>query len=73
MATHDCLHLVGELLDTPHLLLHRGTGARHRYHGSIHQLRTDWLYLQCLVEVLLMPISYPIIGWFKRHELEYVA
>ena len=28
---------------------------------------------KCLVEVILMPISYPVIGWFKRHELEYVA
>ena len=28
---------------------------------------------KCLVEVILMPISYPVIGWFKRHELEHVA
>ena len=27
--------------------------------------------LGCLVEVILVPISYPVIGWFKRHELEY--
>jgi hypothetical protein len=26
---------------------------------------------KCLVEIVLMPISYPVIGWFKRHEIEY--
>ena len=26
---------------------------------------------KCLVEIVLMPISYPVIGWFKRHEVEY--
>ena len=28
---------------------------------------------KCLVEILLMPISYPVIGWFKKHEAEYVG
>ena len=38
----------------------------------INYVLIGYIY-KCLVEVLLMPISYPIIGWFKRHELEYVA
>lgn len=30
-------------------------------------------FYKCLVEVLLMPITVPVIGWFKRHEPTYRA
>lgn len=38
----------------------------------INYVLIGYIY-KCLVEVVLMPISYPVIGWFKRHEAEYKA
>ena len=65
--------LVGELLDT---LIFCSIAAPvlgiDTVEAFINYVLIGYIY-KCLVEVLLMPISYPIIGWFKRHELEYVA
>lgn len=30
-------------------------------------------FYKCAVEVILMPITVPVIGWFKRHEPTYAA
>lgn len=28
-------------------------------------------FYKCLIEVVLLPVTYPTIGWFKRHEPTY--
>ncbi len=65
--------LVGELLDT---VIFCSIAAPvlgiDTMEAFINYVLIGYIY-KCLVEVILMPISYPIIGWFKRHELEYVA
>ncbi|WP_082156783.1 queuosine precursor transporter [Leifsonia xyli] len=30
-------------------------------------------FYKCLIEVVLLPITYPVIGWFKRHEPTFPA
>lgn len=65
--------LVGELLDT---VIFCSIAAPvlgiDTMEAFINYVLIGYIY-KCLVEVILMPISYPIIGWFKRHELEYVS
>lgn len=38
----------------------------------VNYVAIGYIY-KCLVEIVLMPISYPVIGWFKRHEKEYAG
>ena len=65
--------LVGELVDT---VIFCSVAAPilgiETIESFLNYVLIGYVY-KCLVEVILMPVSYPIISWFKRRELEYMA
>lgn len=65
--------LVGELADT---LIFCTVAAPilgiTQFGDFLNYVVVGYLY-KCLVEVLLLPITYPTISWFKRHEPTYQA
>lgn len=63
--------LVGELADT---LIFCAIAAPiigiTTFGDFLNYVIVGYIY-KCAVELLLLPITYPVIGWFKRHEPTY--
>lgn len=63
--------LVGELADT---LIFCAIAAPiigiTTFGDFLNYVIVGYIY-KCAVEFLLLPITYPVIGWFKRHEPTY--